>query len=99
MIVAKNGNGRLREKLYVLALVASLLFITIDKIVMPSVNSGKLADAVYAQGKQIAVLEDVVVSLRPLPTEVAGLKASMEGVKNTVDRLEKKMDDRNRGGK
>jgi len=88
MIVAKNGNNRAKERLYFLALVASLLFITVDKIILPSVSSGKLGDAVYAQGKQIAVLEDVIVSLRPLPVEVAALKESLAGVKKTLDRIE-----------
>jgi len=88
MIVAKNGNNRVKEKLYVLALVASLVFIAVDKVVMPSVNSGKLADQVNAQAQKIAVLEDVIVSLRPLPVDVAALKESLAGVKKTLDRIE-----------
>lgn len=88
MIAVKNGNNRMKERLYVLALMASLLFIAVDKVILPTVNSGKLADAVYAQGKQIAVLEELVISLRPLPTEVAGLKATMDSVKASIVRIE-----------
>ncbi len=89
-----NGNGKLREKLYILGLTASLIFIGIDKILVPTVNSGKLADAVNAQAQQIARLEECVLNLRPLPTEVAGLKVSLDGLKNQLDRLEKKVDGR-----
>ena len=92
MVTEKNGNGKLREKLYVLALTASLIFIVIDKILVPTMNSGKLADAVNTQAQQIARLEECVIQLRPLPGEVAGIKVSLEGLRVTLDRLEKKVD-------
>jgi len=94
MATEKNGsgNGKKREMLYAVGLLASLLFITVDKVVVPTVNSGKLADTVNAQAQQIARLEECVLNLRPLPTEVAGLKVSLDGLKNQLDRLEKKVD-------
>jgi hypothetical protein len=88
MIAGKNGNNRGWRTVQTVVLILSLGFLFIDKIVMPSVNSGKLADTVNAQGKQVAVLEDVIVSLRPLPVEVAALKESLAGVKKTLDRIE-----------
>ena len=99
MIVAKNGNNRGWRTVQTVLLILSLGFLFMDKIVMPQVNSGKLADTVYVQGKQIAVLEDLAVSLRSLPTDVAGLKARMDGVKETVDWLKKKMDGDNKSGR
>jgi hypothetical protein len=88
MAEQKNINNRAWRSIQTLLLIGSLLFLFVDKIVMPSVNSGKLADTVNAQGKQVAVLEDVIVSLRPLPVEVAALKESLAGVKKTLDRIE-----------
>lgn len=88
MAEQKNSNNRAWRSIQTLLLIGSLLFLFVDKIVMPSVNSGKLADTVNAQGKQVAVLEDVIVSLRPLPVEVAALKESLAGVKKTLDRIE-----------
>ena len=58
-----NGNGKLKERLYAAGLIASLLFISIDKVVVPTVNSGKLADAVNYQAQQIARLEERVIAV------------------------------------
>lgn len=87
-----NTNGKFKEKLYALGLAVSIIFILIDKVIVPTVNSGKLADAVNTQAQQIARLEECVIQLRPLPYEVAGIKVSLEGLRVTLDRLEKKVD-------
>jgi len=99
MIVAKNGNNRVWRSLQTFLLIGTLVFLFMDKIVLPNVNSGKLADQVNAQGKQIAVLEDLAVSLRSLPTDVAGLKVRVDSIKETVDWLKKKMDGDNKSGR
>ena len=44
-------------------------------------------------GERIARLEECIITLRPLPTEVYGLKATMDGVKTTVDKIDRKIDD------
>ena len=88
MIVAKNGNNRAWRSLQTFLLIGTLVFLFMDKIVLPNVNSGKLADQVNAQAQKIAVLEDVIVSLRPLPVEVAAIKESLAGVKKILDRIE-----------
>lgn len=88
MIAVKNGNNRAWRSLQTFLLIGTLVFLFMDKIVLPNVNSGKLADQVNAQAQKIAVLEDVIVSLRPLPIEVAALKESLAGVKKTLDRIE-----------
>jgi len=95
MIVAKNGNNRAWRSLQTFLLIGTLVFLFMDKIVLPNVNSGKLADQVNAQAQKIAVLEDVIVSLRPLPVEVAAIKESLAGVKKILDRIEGSVD----GGK
>lgn len=93
MTPEKNGNSRGWRNFTTIGFALSLAFIFLDRVITPGVNSGKLADAVYAQGKQIAVLEDVIVSLRPLPVEVAALKESLAGVKKTLDRIEGMVND------
>ncbi|OGD20339.1 MAG: hypothetical protein A2Y70_02045 [Candidatus Aminicenantes bacterium RBG_13_64_14] len=94
-----NGNGRVWKSLQTVALIVTLAFILVDKLVMPNVNSGKLADAVASQDRKIAVLEECVLSLRPLPAEVYGIKASMDGVRSAVDRMERKIDSHIERGK
>lgn len=88
MIVAKNGNNRGWRSVQTMLLIVTLAFLFVDKIVLPAVGSGKLADQVNAQAQKIAVLEDVIVSLRPLPVEVAAIKESLAGVKKILDRIE-----------
>jgi len=88
MIAVKNGNGRTWKSLQAFLLIGTLIFLFVDKIVLPNVDSGKLADKVNAQAQKIAVLEDVIVSLRPLPVEVAAIKESLAGVKKILDRIE-----------
>jgi len=92
MIVAKNGDNRTWRSLQAFLLIVTLGFLAIDKIILPAVGSGKLADQVNAQAQKIAALEDVIISLRPLPVEVSALKESLAGVKKTLDRIEKMVD-------
>jgi hypothetical protein len=88
MTAEKNTNNRAWRSLQTFLLIGTLVFLFLDKIVIPNVNSGKLADQVNAQAQKIAVLEDVIVSLRPLPVEVAAIKESLAGVKKILDRIE-----------
>lgn len=92
MIVAKNGNNRTWKSLQTFLLIGTLVFLFMDKIVLPNVNSGKLADRVNAQAQDIAVLKELVIALRPLPAEVYGLKASMDGMVKSLSRVEQKLD-------
>lgn len=93
MTAEKNSNNRGWRSIQAVLLILTLGFLFVDKIVLPAVGSGKLAEQVNVQGKQIAVLEDVIVSLRPLPVEVAALKESLAGVKKTLDRIEGNLND------
>ncbi|MBE3118396.1 MAG: hypothetical protein IMZ50_06540 [Candidatus Atribacteria bacterium] len=87
-----NGNGHGWKSLQTIALIGMLLFLIVEKIIIPSVNSGKLADAVQTQDTKIAVLEEVITTLRPLPNDVAGLKIMVDSVKRVMDRIETKLD-------
>jgi len=84
-------NGRVWKGIQTALLVGSLGFLAVDKLVMPNVNSGKLADKIQAQAEQIARIEECIITLKPLPKEVFGLTASMENVKAAVDRVEKQL--------
>jgi len=91
MAELKNGNGRVWKGVQTALLIGSLAFLAIDKLVIPSVNSGKLADKIQAQAEQIARIEECIITLRPLPREVSALTGSVESVKSTVDRVEKQL--------
>ena len=86
--MTKENSDRIRKSFQTMLLIGTLGFLFVDKIVLPAVGSGKLADQVNAQAQKIAVLEDVIVSLRPLPVEVAAIKESLAGVKKILDRIE-----------
>jgi hypothetical protein len=83
-----NGNGHGWRNISTIGLIITLGFVFVDKIVMPNVNSGKLAETVQVQAQDIAVLKDVVFTLRYLPAEFAGMKSTLKGVETTVDRIE-----------
>ena len=85
-------NGRRWKGVQAVLLIGSLGFLAIDKLVMPSVNSGKLADKVQAQAEQIARIEECIITLKPLPEAVSGLRVSMDNVKAAVARIERQLD-------
>ena len=84
-------NGRTWRGIQTALLIGSLGFLFVDKLVMPSVNSGALAAKVEAQGLQIARIEECVLTLKPLPNVVSGLVVSMDNVKAAIDRVEKQI--------
>ena len=88
MTLPGNGNGNTWRNLSTIGLILSLAFIFLDKVVTPNVNSGELAKTVQAQATDIAILKDVVFTLRYLPAEFSGMKATLKGVETTVDRIE-----------
>ena len=95
----KIGNGNTWRTLSTIGFILSLGFIFVDKMVMPNVNSGELAKTVQAQGTDIAILKDILPSLRPLPTSVDGLKIMVDSIKRQLDRFEITLDDHVRKGK
>ena len=80
-----NGNGKFnREVLKTLGLVVMALTIVVQSIVK-SEGSSKLADEVKSQAVQIARLEECILSLRPLPQEVASIKATLVEIGKRLD--------------
>jgi len=69
-----NGNGK-KLNLQTVLLLATLAFLLIDKIVIPNVNSGELARQLHAQDLRITTLEECILQLRPLPVQVAEIRA------------------------
>jgi uncharacterized protein YlxW (UPF0749 family) len=82
-----NGNG-VKKNFTLLLLVLSVIFILVDKIVMPVVNAGPIAQI----REDVARLEECVYSLRPLPAQVAGLSATVKSLEKTLDKIEKSVD-------
>ena len=85
-------NGRIWKGVQTALLIGSLGFLAIDKLVMPNVNSGELAEKVQAQREQIARIEECIITLKHLPEAVSGLRVSMDNVKAAVARIERQHD-------
>ena len=95
--VPKVSNGRTwlaKGLLQTLLIVAMALFIVIDKAI-PRVNGDERAQG-YREAlileKRIATLEECVLSLRPLPYDMAAVKTSIQGIEKQIDKIEKKLD-------
>lgn len=81
-----DGNGRFnKEILKTLGLVVMALTIVVQSF-LKSDGSSKLADEVKSQAVQIARLEECIIALRPLPQEVASIKATLAGIEKKLDK-------------
>lgn len=92
-----NGNGKnwlakgLVQALIIIGLVA---YIAVDKI-STNVSGGADKDQnviIDINSQRLARLEEIVVTLRPVPSEVAGMKVALEGLKTTIEKIEKRLD-------
>jgi len=82
---APKVNGRnwlAKGLLQVILILAAIAYIAVKEM---SPGSG-------AQNERIARLEECIITLRPLPMDVAGMRATLDGVKTKVDSIEKKLD-------
>lgn len=61
-----------------LLLVLTVLFLLIEKILIPTVNSGKLADEVHQQAVAVGRLQEAIRPLAGLPTQVATIEAMLK---------------------
>ena len=78
-----NGkNVLVKGLIQVILVLAALAYVAVKEM---SPGNGK-------ENERIARLEEVITTLRPLPQEVAGMKATLEGVKARVDSIERKID-------
>lgn len=84
-----NGkNGLSKGIIYALIVVSIVAYLAVQKIG----NDGQGNREASQILERMARLEECVITLRPLPQEVAGMKSSLDGVKSTVDKIEKKLD-------
>lgn len=74
-------NGGKKVSLQTVMLIVALGFIVIKDIIMPNVNSGKLADEIKAQAIAIGKLED-------LPSQVREIRALI--INHMADTREKR---------
>jgi hypothetical protein len=78
-----NGKNWLTKGLLqVILILAAIAYIAVKEM---SPGSG-------VQNERIARLEECIITLRPLPSEVAGMKVALDGLKTSVDKFEKKLD-------
>ena len=80
-----NGNGKnwlTKGLLQVILILAAIAYIAVKEI-SPGNNS--------KENERIARIEECIINLRPLPMDVAGMKATLEGVKTKVDSIERKL--------
>jgi hypothetical protein len=90
-----NGNGKswLTKSLVQIIMILALSgYIVIEKVFKPGAGNDSQNIIIDINSQRIARLEECIITLRPLPTEVAGLKATLDGVKTKVDSIERKLD-------
>jgi hypothetical protein len=85
-------NGTKKFNLQSALLIITLLFLVVDRFIVPSVVSANLVSKVdttagqtaelsreiHQQGLDIAMLKECIIALRPLPTQVAEIKAILK---------------------
>lgn len=69
----KTVNGKTLNFQTVL-LVVTLLFIVVKDVIIPNVNSGKLADQIGAQAVAIGKIETALKPLEGLPVQVSEIR-------------------------
>jgi hypothetical protein len=78
-----NGKNWLAKGLIqVILILAAIAYIAVKEM---SPGSG-------VQNERIARLEECIMTLRPLPNDVAGMKVLLGGLVTSVDKFEKKLD-------
>jgi hypothetical protein len=82
--VPNGKNWLARSLVQVILILAVVVYVAVKE------NQGQSTNT--RENERIARLEECIITLRPLPSEVAGMKVSIEGVKSTVDKIEKKLD-------
>lgn len=86
-----NGRNWLTKGLLqVLIILALVIYIGVKEISSGDGKAGK--EASTAVNERIARIEECIISLRPLPAEVAGMKATLDGVKSKVDNIDRKLE-------
>jgi hypothetical protein len=84
-----NGKGGVSKGIVYALVVLSL----VAYIAVQNLTDGNKSDKEATQIlERMARLEECVITLRPLPAEVAGMKATLDGVQSHVDNIEKKLD-------
>jgi len=82
---APKVNGRnwlAKGLLQVILVLAAIAYIAVKE----------MSPGSSAQNERIARLEECIITLRPLPNEVAGMKVALDWVKISVDNFGKKLD-------
>ena len=75
-----NGKNWLaRGLIQVILILAAIAYIAVKEM-----SPGNSKD-----NERIARLEEVITTLRPLPQDVAGMKVSIIGFKESIDKLER----------
>ena len=81
-----NGkNWMSKGLLYVAVILALVVYIVVK-------DAGATRQTESLVNERLATLEECIKTLRPVPMEVSAMKATMDGVKSTVDKIEKKLD-------
>ncbi|MEN6560876.1 MAG: hypothetical protein ABFD52_08895 [Acidobacteriota bacterium] len=81
-----NGNSKFNvEALKTIGLIVALLTIIAQGLFSGGAGKSKLEEKINAQGEKIARLEECVLSLRPLPAQVAGIEATVKAIERTIN--------------
>ena len=87
--IVTNGKNWLQKGLLQLAIILALV---VYVIVQGSTKSEGSQPQIADLRERVAKLEDCVIALRPLPTQVAGIDEAIKNLKISVDDLKRKID-------
>jgi len=94
-------NHRLNGNFWQVLLIAVMgMYIAIKDVAAPAIKSlsGEkqtgIVQMVNADSQRISRLEEMSIAMRGIPESVATLREAVDGIKITIDRIEKKVDAR-----
>jgi ATP-dependent Zn protease len=87
--IVTNGKNWLQKGLLQLAIILALV---VYVIVQGSTKSEASQSQLMALSERVARMEECVLTLRPLPIQVAGINEAIQNLKKSVDDLKKKIE-------
>lgn len=80
-------NGTMRMIINIIALLSLVAYIALSEL-----SKSRVTHAANNINERVARIEECILSLRPLPQDVAGIKVAIEDLRESVDKLEKRIE-------
>jgi len=80
-------NGTMKMIVNIIALLSLVAYIAVSEL-----SKTRVVNAANGLNERVARIEECILSLRPLPQDVAGIKVAIEDLQKSLDKLEKRME-------